>query len=162
MHGRYAKLTVVIQESRLAKNESMTCNSDISPMRFMHTCNLCDLCMGAMRFMHTDSSVVRLYESMRFVNQKIESSEKYLRIVVFKPHYPKYLVNLYFCTIDLYFGIANLPVRIDSGKLGYTTGISGSTPSSGNKEYPLQWKLRVDPSSGNMVVIRQTPPQWKL
>ena len=30
-------------------------------------------------------------------------------------------------------------------------------PSSGNKEYPLQWKLRVDPSSGNMVVIRQTP-----
>lgn len=50
--------------------------------------------------------------------------------------YPKYLVNLYFCTIDLPFGIANLPFRIDSGKFGYTTGILGSTPSSGNKEPP--------------------------
>ena len=71
--------------------------------------------------------------------------------------YTKYPVNLYFRTIDLSFGIANLPFCIDSGKFGYTTGILGSTPSSGNKEYPLQWKLRVDPRSGNMVMIRQTP-----
>ena len=68
--------------------------------------------------------------------------------------YPKYPVNLYFRIIDLSFGIANLSFRIDSGKFGYTTGILGSTPSSGNKEYPLQWKLRVDPHSGNMVLIR--------
>ena len=68
--------------------------------------------------------------------------------------YTKYPVNLYFRTIDLSFGIANLSFRIDSGKFGYTTGILGSTPSSGNKEYPLQWKLRVDPLSGNMVLIR--------
>jgi hypothetical protein len=132
----------------------MLCDSDISPMQKMHTYNLCDLCIGAMRFMHTDSSLMRLYESMRFVNQKSESSEKYLRIVVIQQHYPKYPVNLYFRTIDLPFGIANLSFRIDSGKFGYTTGILGSTPSSGNKEYPLQWKLRVDPHSGNMVLIR--------
>jgi len=68
--------------------------------------------------------------------------------------YPKKPCQLYFRTIDLSFGIANLPFRIDSGKFGYTTGILGSTPSSGNKEYPLQWKLRVDPHSGNMVLIR--------
>ena len=68
--------------------------------------------------------------------------------------YPKKPCQLYFRIIDLSFGIANLPFRIDSGKFGYTTGILGSTPSSGNKEYPLQWKLRVDPHSGNMVLIR--------
>jgi len=85
---------------------------------------------------------------------KSSQSQIHANHVVFKPHYTKYLVNLYFCTIDLSFGIANLPFRIDSGKFGYTTGILGSTPSSGNKEYPLQWKLRVDPHSGNMVLIR--------
>ena len=139
----------------------MLCDSDISPMQKMHTYNLCDSCMGAMRFMHNrlflsgmTDSLMRLYESMRFVNRIHESSKKYLRIVVILPHYPKYLVNLSFRTIDLPFGIANLPFCIDSGKFGYTTGILGSTPSSGNKEYPLQWKLRVDPSSGNMVLIR--------
>ena len=154
----------------------------------MHTYNLCDSCMGAMRLMHNrlflsgkTDSVMRLYESMRFVNRIHESSKYLLRIVVNLPHYPKFLVNysfvpltanldirittrigiypknpcqLYFRTIDLSFGIANLPFRIDSGKFGYTTGILGSTPSSGNKEYPLQWKLRVDPHSGNMVLIR--------
>jgi len=136
----------------------MLCDYDISDMQKMHTCDLCDLCIGAMRFMHTDSSLMRLDESMRFVNQKSESSKYLLRIVVILSHYPKYPVNLYFCTIDLSFGIANLPFRIDSGKFGYTSGILGSTPSSGNMEYPLQWKLRVDPSSGNM----EYPLQWKL
>jgi len=77
-----------------------------------------------------------------------------IRITIRIGIYTKYPVNLYFCTIDLPFGIANLPFRIDSGKFGYATGILGSTPSSGNKEYPLQWKLRVDPHSGNMVLIR--------
>ena len=80
-----------------------------------------------------------------------------IRIITRIGTYTKYLVNLYFRIIDLSFGITNLPFRIDSGKFGYTTGILGSTPSSGNKEYPLQWKLRVDPRSGNMVMIRQTP-----
>lgn len=120
----------------------MLCNYDISDMQKMHTCDLCDPCIGAMRFMHTDSSVVRLYDSYRFCKQKIESSKKHLRIVVNLPHYPKYPVNLYFCTIDLSFGIANLSVRIDSVKFGYATEILASDPP--------QWKLRV------------YPPQWKL
>ena len=126
----------------------MYCNSCIPDLQKMHTCNLCDSCMGAMRFMHTDSSVMRLYESMRFVNRKSESSEKYLRIVVILPHYPKYPVNLYFCIIDIPFGIANLSVRIDSGKFVYATGISGSTPQW-TYESPPQWKY-------------ESPPQWKL
>jgi len=82
----------------------------------------------------------------------VESSQSNIHAnhVVFKPHYTDYLVNypfapltahsdirittrigiypknpcqLYFRTIDLSFGIANLPFRIDSGKFGYTTGI---------------------------------------
>jgi hypothetical protein len=111
---------------------------------------------------------------------KSSQSQIYANHVVFKPHYPdslvnypfvpltanldmriiirigiytKYPVNLYFRTIDLSFGITNLPFRIDSGKFGYTIGISDS--------HPLQWKyetptveIRVDPTSGNMVVIR--------
>jgi hypothetical protein len=67
--------------------------------------------------------------------------------------YTKYPVNLYFRTIDLSFGIANLPFRIDSVKFGYTTGILGSDPTSGNKEPPTV-EIRVDPTSGNMVLIR--------
>ena len=157
-----------------------------------------------MRFMHTDSSLMRLGESMRFVNQKIESSKYLLRIVVILSHYPNSLVNypfvpltahLYYrittrigiytkkpCqlssrTINLSFGIQNqyesvvtYPKELSIYPFASLTAISDSEsltfiqdpPSSGNKEYPLQWKLRVDPSSGNMVVIRQTPPQWKL
>ena len=103
---------------------------------------------------------------------KLSQSQIHANHVVFKPHYPKFLVNypfvsltanldirittrigiytkypvnLYFRTIDLSFGIANLSFRIDSGKFGYTTGILGSTPSSGNKDIPLQWKLGLTP-----------------
>ena len=98
---------------------------------------------------------------------KLSQSQIHANHVVFKPHYPKFLVNYPFVPltanldirITIRIGIytkypVNLSFRIDSGKFGYTTGISGSTPSSGNKEYPLQWKLRVDPLSGNMVLIR--------
>jgi len=93
-------------------------------------------------------SVMRLSDSLSSVNRIHESSKKYLRIVVIQQHYPKYPVNLYFRTIDLPFGIANLSFRIDSVKFVYTTGILGSTPSSGNKEPPT--------------VEIKTPPQWKL
>jgi len=129
----------------------MLCDSDISPMQKMHS----RLFLSGM----TDS-VMRLSDSLSSVNRIHESSEKYLRIVVILPHYPdslvnypfvpltansdirittrigiytKYPVNLSFRIIDLSFGIANLSFRIDSGKFGYTTGILGSTPSSGNK-----------------------------
>jgi hypothetical protein len=168
---------------------------------------LCDSDILPMRFMHTDSSVVRLPDSLSSVNRIHESSKYLLRIVVNLPHYPDSLVNYTFVpltahsytrittrigiytkkpcqlslrTIDLSFGIQNqyesvvtYPKELSTYPFASLTAISDSesltkvnfgrlTPSSGNKEYPLQWKLRVDPSSGNMVVIRQTPPQWKL
>jgi hypothetical protein len=68
-----------------------------------------------------------------------------IRITIRIGIYPKYLVNLYFCTIDLSFGIANLSFRIDSVKFGYTTGILGSDPTSGNMR-PPQWKLGLTPT----------------
>jgi len=140
-------------------------------MQFMHN----RLFLSGM----TDSPM-RLSDSLSSVNQIHESSEKYLRIVVIQQHYPdslvnypflpltanldiritirigiypKYLVNLSFCTIDLSFGIANLSFRIDSGKFGYTTGILGSHPHQWKYETPTV-EIRVDPTSGNMVVIR--------
>lgn len=149
----------------------MLCDSNISAMRFMHN----RLFLSGM----TDS-VMRLYDSLSSVNQIHESSEKYLRIVVIQQHYPDSLVNYTFVpltansdirittrigiypknpcqlslsTIDLSFGIANLSFRIDSVKFGYATGILGSTPSSGNMR-PPPVEIRVDPTSGNMVVIR--------
>ena len=149
----------------------MYCTKCISPMQKMHS----RLFLSGM----TDS-VVRLSDSLSSVNRIHESSEKYLRIVVFQPHYPdslvnypfvpltanldirittrigiytKYPVNLYFRTIDLYFGIANLSFRIDSGKFGYTTGISDSHPHQWKYETPTV-EIRVDPTSGNMVLIR--------
>ena len=118
---------------------------------------------------------------------KSSQSQIHTNHVVILPHYPDSLVNYPFVpltahsdirittrigiytkkpcqlslrTIDLPFGITNLPFRIDSVKFGYTTGILGSTPSSGNMR-PPPVEIRVDPTSGNMVVIRQTPPQWK-
>jgi hypothetical protein len=115
------------------------CTKCISPMQKMHS----RLFLSGMA-----DSVMRLSDSLSSVNRIHESSKKYLRIVVIQQHYPKYPVNLYFRTIDLPFGIANLSFRIDSVKFVYTTGILGSTPSSGNKEPPT--------------VEIKTPPQWKL
>ena len=140
----------------------------------------CIKCISALQKTHIDSSPMRLSDSLSSVNQIHESSKYLLRIVVFQQHYPKslvnypflpltanldiritirigiypkYLVNLYFRTIDLYFGIANLSFRIDSGKFGYTTGISDSHPHQWKYETPTV-EIRVDPTSGNMVVIR--------
>ena len=86
--------------------------------------------------------------------------------------YPKNPCQLSLRTIDLPFGIQNqyesvvtYPKELSTYPFASLTAISDSesltkvnfgrlTPSSGNKEYPLQWKLRVDPHSGNMVLIR--------
>jgi hypothetical protein len=149
----------------------MLCDSDISAMQLMHS----RLFLSGM----TDSPM-RLSDSLSSVNRIHESSKKYLRIVVIQQHYPKFLVNypfvpltanldirittrigiytkypvnLSFRTIDLSFGIANLPFRIDSDKFGYTTGISDSHPHQWKYETPTV-EIRVDPTSGNMVLIR--------
>jgi len=163
----------------------MLCDSYISDLQKMHTYNLCDSCMGAMRFMHNrlflsgmTDSVMRLPDSLSFVNRIHESSKKYLRIVVNLPHYPKYPVNYPFVPLT-----ANLDMRITTriGSLERIKNESRKSNESGtNREmrtnqerirkterimncdifatdppqwklrvYPLQWKLRVDPHSGN-------------
>ena len=186
-------------DDSILHNRIMLCDSYISPMRFMHTCNLCNLCICPMQKSHTDSSVMRLSDSLASVNRIHESSKYLLRIVVNLPHYPDFLVNYTFApltahsdirittrigtytkkpcqlslrTIDLSFGIQNqyesvatYPKELSTYPFASLTAISDSesltkvnfgrlTPSSGNKEYPLQWKLRVDPHSGNMILIR--------
>ena len=81
--------------------------------------------------------------------------------------YPKKPCQLSLRTIDLSFGIQNqyesvvtYPKELSTYPFASLTAISDSesltkvnfgrlTPSSGNMSHPLQWKLRVDPSSGN-------------
>ena len=95
-----------------------------------------------------------------------------IRITIRIGIYPKNPCQLSLRTIDLSFGIQNqyesvvtYPKELSTYPFASLTAISDSesltkvnfgrlTPSSGNKEYPLQWKLRVDPHSGNMVLIR--------
>ena len=90
---------------------------------------------------------------------KSVSSTNLLRIVVNKSHYTKFLVNLYFCTIDDNFDsirivneerirnkerIMNLE-RIRNKERIRNTRKFGLTPSSGNIDVPLQWKLGLTP-----------------
>ena len=77
-------------------------------------------------------------------SSKSSQSQIYANHVVILPHYPDSLVNYTFAPLTAHSDSESL-TKVNFGRL---------TPSSGNKEYPLQWKLRVDPSSGNMVVIR--------
>ena len=87
---------------------------------------------------HTNQYVILPHYTKFLVNYTFVplTANSDIRITTRIGIYTKYPVNLYFRTIDLPFGIANLPFRIDSVKFGYTTGILGSTPSSGNKEPP--------------------------
>ena len=105
------------------------------------TVNLCqgESCYESLYFSHTIPNSLSTYTKV------LLTALSYYRITTRIGMYPKYPVNLSFRIIDLSFGIANLPFCIDSGKFGYTTGILGSTPSSGNKDIPLQWKLGLTP-----------------
>lgn len=143
---------------------------------------LCDSDILPMRFMHTDSSVMRLSDSLSSVNRIHESSKYLLRIVVFQQHYPDSLVNytyeiltalsyyrittrigiypknpcqLSLRTIDLSFGIQNqyesvvtYPKELSTYPKEYLTAISNSESltfvSVAKKSHPLT------PSSGNM------------
>jgi len=132
--------------------------------------------------MHTDSSVMRLSDSLSSVNRIHESSKYLLRIVVNLPHYPDSLVNYPFVPLTAHLDMrittrigsleriknesrkpnesgTNREMRTNHERIMKTERIMNcdifaTDPSSGNMEYPLQWKLRVDPHSGNMVLIR--------
>lgn len=128
---------------------------------------LCDSYIRPMQKMHTYDSVSPLLSRVRFVQQNLMSSESLLRIIVFKPHYPKYLVNYLFVPLTAFLDISESVVWNESGtnretrtnhkriRNDRTNQERIMNPErirniGTNREHPLQWKLRV------------APPQWKL
>jgi hypothetical protein len=113
---------------------------------------------------------------------KSSQSQIHANQYVFLPHYPDSLVNYPFAPLTANSDIrittrigsleriknesrkpnesgTNREMRTNHERIRKTERIMNcdifaTDPSSGNKEYPLQWKLRVDPHSGNMVLIR--------
>ena len=60
-------------------------------------------------------SLVALYTGVRFVQRNLVSSESLLRIVVFKPHYPKFLVNYPFVPLTAFLDLSESVVWNESG-----------------------------------------------
>jgi len=90
------------------------------------------------------------------------SSANLLRIVVNKSHYTKFLVNLYFCTIDGNFDSIRIVTKERIGNESATWNESGTNRESRtnrerimnlerirntrkNRPDPLQWKYRCTP-----------------
>jgi hypothetical protein len=114
-------------------------------------------------------SIVALSSRVRFVQQNLVSSESLLRIVVFKPHYPKFLVNYPFVPLTAFLDISESVVWNESGTNRETRtnrehwNESGTPPPVENdpppveikshphqwKYRPHRWKLELDPHSGN-------------
>jgi hypothetical protein len=117
-------------------------------------------------------SIVALSSRVRFVKQNLVSSESLLRIVVFKPHYPKFLVNYPFVPLTAFLDISESVVWNESGtnretrtnhkRIRYDRtnqehwNESGTPPPVEIKSHPLQWKcgthlgnIELDPTSGN-------------
>jgi len=109
--------------------------------------------------------IVALYDQKRFGNDYFMSSVNLLRIVVNKSHYTKFLVNLYFCTIDGNFDSIRIVTKERIRNESATWNESGTNHESRtNRERimnlerirntrknlpdPLQWKYGT-PSSGN-------------
>ena len=114
-------------------------------------------------------SVSPLYTGVRFVQQNLVSSESLLRIIVFKPYYPKFLVNYPFVPLTAILDLSESVVWNESGtnhesrtnqehwnESGTPPPVENDPPPVEIKSYPLQWKcgalkkLRVTPSSGNI------------
>jgi len=114
-------------------------------------------------------SIFALSSRVRFVQQNLVSSESLLRIIVFKPYYPKFLVNYPFVPLTAFLDLSESVVWNESGTNHESRtnqehwNESGTPPPVENdpppvemrsieeiKSYPLQWKLGVDPH------------QWKL
>jgi len=60
-------------------------------------------------------SVSPLSSRVRFVKQNLLSSESLLRIIVFKPHYPKFLVNYPFVPLTAFLDLSESVVWNESG-----------------------------------------------
>lgn len=136
---------------------------------------LCDSYIRPMQKMHTYDSVSPLLSRVRFVQQNLMSSESLLRIIVFKPHYPKYLVNYLFVPLTAFLDISESVVWNESGtnretrtnhkriRNDRTNQERIMNPErirniGTNREHPLQWKLRVTPP----VEIKSHPPPVEI
>jgi hypothetical protein len=110
-------------------------------------------------------SIVALSSRIRFVKQNLVSSESLLRIVVFKPHYPKFLVNYPFVPLTAFLDLSESVVWNESGTNRETrtnhkrirndrtnqeriTNRERIRNIGTNQEHPHQWKM--------------TPHQWKM
>ena len=100
-------------------------------------------------------SIVALSSRVRFVKQNLVSSESLLRIVVFKPHYPKFLVNYPFVPLTAFLDLSESVVWNESGtnhesrtnqehwnESGTPPPVENDPPPVEIKSHPLQWKLR--------------------
>jgi hypothetical protein len=119
--------------------------------------------MTAQNTISKDSSLrdsLALYTRVRFVKQNLVSSESLLRIVVFKPHYPKFLVNYPFVSLTAFLDLSESVVWNESGTNRETRtnqerimNRERIRNTGTNREHPLQWKMTPpvenDPSSGN-------------
>lgn len=139
--------------------------------------------------MHTYDSVSPLLSRVRFVKQNLVSSESLLRIVVFKPHYPKFLVNYTFVPLTAILDLSESVIWNESGtnretRTNHKRIRNDRTNQERiinrerirnigtNREHPHQWKLAptVEIKSHPPTVemrnasrkLRVTPHQWKL
>ena len=91
-----------------------------------------------------------LYTGVRFVKQNLVSSEFLLRIIVFKPHYPKFLVNYPFVPLTAFLDISESVVWNESrtnheSRTNQEHWNESRTPPPMENDPPHQWKMTVTP-----------------
>ena len=108
-----------------------------------------------------------LSSRVRFVKQNLVSSESLLRIVVFKPHYPKYLVNYPFVPLTAILDLSESVVWNESGTNRETRtnqerimNRERIRNTGTNREHPHQWKMT--PLQWKLAPTVEIRPQWKL
>ena len=129
----------------------MLCDSYISDMQKMHS----RLFLSGM----TDS-VVRLYESMRFVNRIHESSEYLLRIVVFQQHYTDSLVNYPFVLLTAHSDM-RITTRIGSSERIKNESRKPNESGTNREMRTNQERIRKTERIMNCDIFATDPLQWK-
>jgi hypothetical protein len=107
-------------------------------------------------------SIVALSSRVRFVKQNLVSSESLLRIIVFKPHYPKFLVNYPFVSLTAFLDLSESVVWNESGtnhesrtnqehwnESGTSPPVENDPPPVENDRDPSSGNIELDPTSGN-------------
>ena len=130
---------------------------------------LCDSYIRPMQKMHTYDSVSPLSSRVRFVQQNLVSSESLLRIIVFKPYYPKFLVKYTFVPLTAILDLSESVVWNESGTNRETRtnhkrimNRERIRNTGTNREHPHQWKYGVNPPQWKLAPAVEIRPQWKL